>query len=570
MIYVTLIKGAELGKSKNIRGLQARSYSAHLKHHAVASKGMVSTNHPLASAVGVEILAKGGNAIDAAVGAIFCLTVVEPNAVGIFGAGFFVTYIGSTGEIVTYDNYARAPARASANMYETDDASGQMETIGKANRIGHLSVGVPGALAAWCHALRIYGRLDLEAILEPAVRYAERGFQVTPLLASYLHREKENLWRFPASRAIFFPGDRSLKPKETLIQSDYGDTLRRIGKKGSDILYHGLLGQFVSDEMESNGGIITTGDLGRYSLQAREPVRGTYRGHEVVSMGPASSGGIHVVQALNLLEHFDVGGMEFGSAQYFHLILEVLKVCWIDRFAYLGDPDIVEIPLNELISKEYAAKRASQLDMGHAQSFQPGTFVDLDHEPTSTTHVTTADDEGNLVTTTQTLNESFGSRVVVPGTGMLLNNCMALFDPHSGRPNSIGPNKRMISSMAPTVILKDGQPFFALGAPGGTRIFAAVLQAIINVIDHKMTLQQSVEASRVWTQGKIVEVEDAIGPEVIYGLGVKGHEVLVVPKVAGGMNGIMFDQAGLIYGAACWRADGSPVGISGGSAAKLG
>ncbi|MCH7786496.1 MAG: gamma-glutamyltransferase, partial [Chloroflexi bacterium] len=256
---------------------------------------------------------------------------------------------------------------------------------------------------------------------------------------------------------------------------------------------------------------------------------------------------------------------------YIHLVAEVLKITFADRFEYLGDPDFIEVPVDGLTSKEYAALRRAEISQERAQDYSAGKPSAYLGESDNTTHFTVADNEGNVVCMTQTIHAAFGSKVTVPGTGMLLNNTMYIFDPHPGTANSIAPGKRMLSSMSPTVVLKDGKPLMALGTPGGTRIFAAVLQAIVNVIDHGMTLQEAVEAPRVWTQGQQLEVEEGIAPSARDALKAKGHDVQVVARVAGGMNGVMFDhETGLIHGAACWRADGSPVGISGGPARTAG
>ena len=270
---------------------------------------------------------------------------------------------------------------------------------------------------------------------------------------------------------------------------------------------------------------------------------------------------------LNILEGFDVAGAGFGTAEGVHLLAESMKIAFADRLQYLGDPDFVEVPVDALTAKVYAASRRREIDTGSALIYSYGIPSPYVGESTDTTHLTVADGDGNVVSTTQTIHSAFGSKVTAPGTGMLLNNTMNIFDPHPGNANSIAPGKRMVSSMAPTVVMKDGKPFMALGTPGATRIFPSVMQAIVNVIDHGMSLQEAVEAPRVWTQGQSLEVEGSIRPDVRKRLQAMGHDVQEVPKVAGGMNGVMFDhQRGVIHGAACWRADGTPAGFSGGRA----
>jgi gamma-glutamyltranspeptidase/glutathione hydrolase len=426
---------------------------------------------------------------------------------------------------------------------------------------------VPGSLKSWCHIEEKYGKLGLEAAIQPAIRYAEEGFPSSQYLVDIIADCRGVLWRFPASREVFLPGGAPPKAGQLIVQKDYAHTLGLIARHGSDALYNGEIGSMVASDMEVSGGIITRDDLMDYRIKEREPVRGTYRGYEIASVGPTSAGGVCIIQMLNLLEEFDVAGLGYGTAESLHLIAEAMKIAFADRFKYMGDPDFVDVPINSLISKEYALLRRQEIDMARAGDYHAGKLQAYSGESKNTTHLTVADEAGNVVAMTQTIHEAFGSKVVIPGTGMLLNNTMYIFDPHPGHANSIAPGKRMLSSMSPTIVMKEGRPFMALGTPGGTRIFGSVLQAIANVIDHGMALQEAVEAPRVWTQGGALSVEEGIAPAVREELAAMGHRIEVVPKVAGGMNGVMFDrESGLIHGAACWRADGSPAGISGGSA----
>jgi gamma-glutamyltranspeptidase/glutathione hydrolase len=289
-------------------------------------------------------------------------------------------------------------------------------------------------------------------------------------------------------------------------------------------------------------------------------------------MAPGSSGGTHIVQMLNMLEHFDVASMGFASPKYIHLFAEVLKIAFADRQRFMGDPWRVPVPVESLASKGYAEERAYEIG-DRARTYAPGDPSSYQGESDSTTHVSVMDNEGNMVAATQTLFSAFGSCVTAPGTGMLLNNCMGLFDPRPGRANSVAGGKRMLSSMAPTIVLRDGAPYMCLGSPGGTRIFPAICQALVNVIDFGMNLQQAVEAPRVWTMGLLgtpegkLHVEPELGEEALDELRRRGHDILCVPKVAGGMNGVMVGEDGMMHGSACWRADGTPMGISGGEAA---
>ncbi len=556
------------------------------KQPVVASRAVVATNHPLASAAALEVMADGGNAVDAAVTALFALTVVEPMMVGVTGSGFFV-HRTSTGDVVTLDNYGTVPGAARPDMFEPVAGSLDHETVADRNMVGHLAATVPGALAGWCEILASHGTVPLSRAIAPAIRYAEEGFVVSPYLAQAIVESPE-LADHPAAAAIWYPGGagRGLAAGSRVRQFDYAQTLRTIAADGPDALYHGDLGDRLVAEMERAdlttsvrgmsdrgdglGPWISKADLAAYRTHRREPVRGSYRDCGIISMPPASSGGTHVVQILNLLEGFDVAGMGFGTVAAVHHFLEALKLAFADRTEYLADPETVSVPVDWLTSKRYADSRRRDISPERASDFAAGAPPRPDGEGSSTTHLTVVDDSGAIVSTTQTINALFGSRAMVTGTGMMLNNCMSLMDPTPERTNSIAPGKRVLSSMSPTIVERDGRPWFALGTPGGNRIFAAVTQAIVNVIDHGMSLQQAVEAPRVWTMGADapVLVEDTFPnlSELVAGLERLGHRVEVVDKVAGGMNGILIDDDDLRHGAACWRADGAPAGMSGGSA----
>ena len=536
------------------------------KRPATASRGMVVSNHPLGSAAGAEMLAAGGNAVDAAIAALFALTVVEPMMVGIFGAG--MTHVRlADGRHLVIDNYTTAPAAARPDMYVpvSDTWPDYLRVQGDVNLIGLLSVGVPGTLMAWSQAVARFGRLDLETVMQPAIRHAERGFRATPVPGGGGAGDRARpgaLSRRP--RAPSCPAARPSRPGDLIAMPEYAATLRLIAAKGPGVLYGGDLGATVADYMRRAGGIITLDDLARYETIERTPVRGRYRGFEIAGAPPPTAAGSHLIEMLNILEGFDPRGLGFGTAEYFHLIAEVLKIGFADRNACTGDPAFVDIPVERLTSKEYAATRRAQIRPDRAGDYAaaPGVAAGSAH----TTHVTTADAEGNVVAMTQTLNNLFGSKATVPGTGVILNNTMALFDPHPGQPASIAPGKRVTSSMAPTIVLRDGKPAWALGLPGGVRIFTSVFQAVVNLIDHGMTLQEAVEAPRIWSQGQELEMEQDIPAAIRDEVAARGHRVVAVPAVAGGMNAVAFNADGTLEGAACWRADGTPIGVSGGLA----
>ena len=535
------------------------------KQSAVASRGMVVTNHPMGSAAGLEMLSMGGNAIDAAIGAVFALSVVEPMMVGPFGGGY-INLRTAEGESVCIDNYTLAPSTATPDMYRpvSDTWPDYLLTEDRESQVGYLSVGVPGNLKAWEELHSGYGKLSWEAVVAPAIRYAEKGFPASGYLVRLITEHQEDLRKFPATAEIFLPGGSPPTPGQSIVRHDYAESLKAIASGGAAELYDGPLGHAIAEDMKRNGGLITIDDLRNYSTLRKDPVRGTYRGFEISGPPPGNTGITLIIEMLNILENFDVAGQGFGTQHGLHLLAESLKIAFADRYEYLGDPATIEIPLDWITSKAYAKQRAAGIDTSRASEQSAGT---RSSESENTTHLTIADDKGNMVSMTQTINELFGSKVTVPGTGILLNNTQAMFDPHPGNPNSVLPNKRVVSSMSPTIVSRDGKPFLGIGTPGGVRIFGSVMQAIMNVIDHGMTLQEAVEAPRLWTQGQAVELEQGFGEGPSDGMSGLGHPVVRVANVAGGMNGILIDhECGLMTGAACWRADGVPAGLSGGPA----
>lgn len=539
------------------------------KQAVVGSRGVVTANHPLGAAAGAQMLAAGGNAFDAAIATLFALNVVEPMMVGFFGAGWMNLRLAN-GRSHIIDNYSTAPAAATPDLYTplSDSWPDYMETVGAKNKLGYLAVGVPGTLKAWAEVLERFGTFDLATVMQPAIHHAQHGFRATHYLRDCILYMQPELEQFPETAKTFLPNGQAPHAGDLIRQPDLAESLRTIANEGIDVLYGGSLGQTIIDDIQQNGGIMTLDDLLSYRTIERDFVRGSYRGYDILVPSPPCSGGVHILQILQLLEGFDVAAMGFGTADSIHLLAECLKIAFTDRAAHMGDPDLAPVPVEWLISSGYANQRRGDIDLVKASQPAPGVPPSAESSNTAlayTTHITVADANGNIACMTQTINHLFGSKVTVPGTGILLNNTMALFDPHPNQANSVASGKRMVSSMSPTIVLKNGRPFLALGTPGGVRIFPSVLQAIVNVIDHGMTLQEAVEAPRIWTQGQELEVEPAIGTAVRAQLTQRGHTILEVPAVAGGMNGVHFDQdTGLIHGAACWRADGSPVALGGG------
>ena len=557
------------------------------KRPAVGSRAMVVTNHPLASAAGAEMLLGGGNAVDAAVAALFALTVVEPMMVGVLGGGIAHIRLAG-GRHVVLDALSTAPADAHGAMYETvsDELPDYRKTVGRANEVGALAVAVPGALAGWCRALGDFGTLSVSDVTTPAIRLAERGFTATPYLADCVSDLAPDLARDAGLATLFLPGGVPIRAGARIVQPEYAHTLRTIARDGPGALYGGTLGDALADTLSRTGGLVRREDLDAYRVIEREPIRGTYRGFEVLGPPPPASSGVHVVQMLNLLEGFDVRGMGFGSADSIHLLAEAMKIAFADRAVATADPDFVDVPVGRLTDKGYADERRPLVDLARARRWEPAVHpadstsspagsTDRDNVPRPaasggesgcTTHVTVADADGNVVATTQTVNGLFGACVQVPDTGMIANNYMFNFDPHPGRALSVEPGKRVFTSMAPMMVRRGGRLIHALGLPGGLRIFPSALQALVNLLDHGMTLQEAVEAPRIWTEGGVVEMEEGFPAEVVNELAGRGHEVARMRRIGGGMNAIAFGEDASLTGAACWRADGTPVGIAGGLA----
>ncbi len=534
------------------------------KHPAVGRRGMVITNHPLASAAGAEMLAAGGNAIDAAIAAFFTLTVVEPMMVGILGGGMaHIRLPDGTHAII--DNQSTAPASTGPTTYTPDPnaAPGTMDAIGRKNAVGPTAVAVPGNLKGWLEALDRFGTFSRADVMEPAIRHASRGFRVTPYLHECVADCADDMARDTEIARFYLPNGAPIQAGVRLVTSDYAATLRDIARDGPDHLYTGPLGDHYVASMARSGGYITKADLTGYKTITREPVRGTYRGYEIVGPPPPSSGPLHIVQMLNILEGYDIGAMGFGTVETVHLMAEVLKIAFADRAAATADPAFVNVPMEKILSKAYAAERRAQIDLNRARAWSAQVAPE---GSAYTTHVTVADAAGHVVASTQTINSLFGARYIVPGTGMIPNNYMHVFDPNPNRASSVQPGKRVTSSMAPVIVTKDGKPAFALGLPGGLRIFPSVMQALCNLIDHGMTVQQAVEAARVWTQGHALELEGGISQPVFDALRAMGHDAVRVGNVAGGMSAIRFHDDGTLEGAACWRADGTPIALGGGLA----
>lgn len=501
-----------------------------------AKLGMVSSEHALATQVGVDILKRGGNAVDAAVAVGFALAVVLPNAGNIGGGGFMLIHDAKSGKDIALDFRELAPALAHRDMFLDRDG----KIIRGSSTSSHLAVGVPGTVAGFDLAIKKYGSLPLKELIAPAIRLAEQGFTVSPHLAAMLEASRSQLAPWPASRAIFFRGERPLRAGEQLVQKDLAQSLRLIARDGAAAFYQGEIAQKIVAEMQKHGGMISLADMKNYRAIERAPVTGNYRGYQVVSMPPPSSGGVHIIQMLNMLEPFPIAGQGLNSAKNVHLMAEVMKLAYADRAEYLGDPDHISVPVHGLTSPRYAQELIKKIDLNHAtpsSSIKPGK--PLPYESDQTTHYSVADRHGNVVATTYTLNLLFGSGIVATGTGITLNNEMDDFSVKAGVPNAFGliggeanavaANKRPLSSMTPTMVLKDGKPYMVTGSPGGSRIITTTLQIILNTIDHQLNAAEASTALRMHHQWEpdVIRLEKGFNQDSTDKLKQMGHKISI-------------------------------------------
>jgi gamma-glutamyltranspeptidase/glutathione hydrolase len=534
------------------------------KRPASGSRGMVVSNHPLASAAGAEMLAAGGNAIDAAIATLFTLTVVEPMMVGIIGGGMAHIRLAD-GSHRFIDGQSTVPLAVNPDTYRSKPGSAHdvFDTVDDENLNGAKAVATPGSLKAWCETLRRFGTMSLADVMQPAIKHASRGYAATPYLHECITDSANEMRKDKAISAIYLPDGKPIEAGERVVQAEYAETLATIARHGEAALYQGALGDILVDYMKAHGGFITRQDLTAYKTVERAPIAADYRGWRILGPPPPAASGVHIAQMLNILEGYDVAAMGFGTSEIIHHLAEILKIAFADRAAASGDPDFVNVPVQRLTSKQNADERRGAIDPTRAQQWGAGV---TQLESAHTTHMTAADAFGNVVATTQTINNLFGAKILIPGLGTVPNNYMNLFDPRPGHALSLAPGKRVTTSMSPVMALRDGKLVYALGLPGGKKIFPSALQALLNLIDHGMSLQEAVEAPRVWTEGNALEVEQAVPDEVRDRLTSMGHRVVAVPTVAGGMNAIQFHDDGSLTGAACWRADGTPIGLAGGLA----
>jgi gamma-glutamyltranspeptidase/glutathione hydrolase len=540
-----------------------------------APRGMVASTNKLASEVGVDILKRGGNAVDAAIAVAFALAVTYPAAGNLGGGGFMMIRLRD-GRTTAIDYREMAPQAATRNVYL--DPQGNLIKGEGSSTVGYRAAGVPGTVAGMELALRKYGsgRLTWSQLAEPARRLASDGFVVSHQFARGLRSSDDLLGRYADSKRIFLNGGRYFKEGDTLRQPELAATFARLQRGGAREFYEGETARLIAEDMRRNKGLMTLADLRGYEAKERVPLRTTYRGYEVISMPPPSSGGAVLIQMLNILEGYDLRNMNWASSEKYHLVTEAMRRAFADRAEYMGDTDFVKVPIAGLIDKSYAERQRASINLERAStSAEIRAGRPAGYESEETTHFTVVDAQGNAVSNTYTLNLGFGSGVTARGTGVLLNNEMDDFAAKPGTPNAFGliqgernavaPRKRPLSAMTPTFVLrKDGTLWFTIGTPGGPTIINTVLQAIINIVDHDMDIQQAIDSPRIhhqWLPDEIAHEPYGLSADTQRALTARGHKLVARPRYMGDAHGIMIeDKTGVRLGASDSRNEGAAVG----------
>lgn len=538
-------------------------------------RAMVASQHPLASQIGVDVMKRGGNAVDAAIAVAIALAVVYPEAGNLGGGGFMMIRF-KDGRTTAIDYREMAPAAATRNIFVNSE--GELIKGEGGSTVGYRASGVPGTPAGLDMAFQKYGskRLKWSELVAPSVKIARDGYVLTARLANLFKSYKETLSRYPESNRIFLNDGKFFEEGDVLKQPELAKTLERIAKKGANEFYTGETARLIADDMKANNGLITLDDLKNYVAKERTPVRGTYRGFEIISMPSPSSGGTVLLETLNILEKYDLRAMKYDSSEKYHVLTEALRRSFADRAEFMGDADFVKVPTAELISKEYADKRRASIDLTKASTSKDiGAGDIVGKESMETTHFTVVDADGNCVTNTYTINDLYGSRVTAKGTGVLLNDEMDDFAARPGKPNMFGliqgernavaPKKRPLSAMTPTIVLrKDGSLWFAVGARGGPRIITAVLQTVINMIDHDMNIQHAIDAPRIhhqWFPDEILSEPFGMSPDTRTILEKLGHKFTERPGFIASATGIAIEEnTGVRLGAIDARSDGEAIG----------
>ncbi|MFC2163416.1 gamma-glutamyltransferase [Acidobacteriota bacterium] len=560
ILYFTFVLSCQTGHLESQSPLDR-----HQPHNYVGQKGMVVAAHPLAANAGLAMLKKGGNAVDAAIATAFALNAAEPFASGIGGGGFMVIYLAKKKTVTAINFRESAPAKAHPEMFIQD---GQTNETWR--RTHGLAVAVPGALAGWDLALSKYGTKSLSEVMQSGIRIAEEGFTASRTFSKINKDEYEKLIQMAGESNCYLNDGFPFEPGDTFRNPQLADTFRLIASGGIKEFYQGQLAKKIIRAVEEHGGIITLEDLASYKPEEHTPVKGVYKDFTIYSPRLPASGGLHIIQLLNILENWPVTEWKHNSSDYIHYLSEAFRFIFADRDHYLGDPDFIDIPLQALISKKYARQISAGINPKHALETYPyGEFDVRDNEKESTTHLCVLDSEGNVVSLTQTINHFFGSGIIPENTGFLLNNEMDDFSRVVTSPNAPGPKKRPLSSQGPLIIFKGDRPYLALGSPGGTRIFTSLFQIIVNTIEFGMSLDEAIEAPRFFsysTLGKAgdISLEARVPESVIKSLRELGHVLEVreaYDKYFGGAQGIMilWDKR-LIHGGADSRRDGHGAG----------
>lgn len=542
----------------------APSGAQEARRDVVASQGVVAAAHPLAAQAGLDVLKKGGNAFDAALATAFTLNVVEPNANGLGGGGFMIIYTAKDKKTTVIDYREKAPAKAAPDFYKLDEKG---NAANDATVTGYNAVGVPGQLRGMEMLHKKYATMKWADLMKPAIQYAEEGVPVSKTLNSLIKGELDRVQKFPSKafyEKIFMKDGLPLEVGQKFVNKDLAASLRKVAKGGANVFYKGEIAAAIEKEFAKANGWITKKDLAAYQAVMRQPVQGQYRGYTILSVPPPSSGGVIVIEILNLLEGFDLAKMGPNSATFLQHAIQAQRQAFADRAKHLGDPDFVKVPTKGLASKKYAAAQSAKIsdgkDPGPVEAGDPSKY-----ETESTTSFSVIDKKGNMITVTQTLNNWWGAGVVPEGTGIFLNDEMDDFVPKPGAANSVQPGKRPLSSMAPTLVLKDGKAFMALGSPGGPRIITAVSRIIMNAIDFKMAMQDAIESPRFHNQNAAqTNIESRFPEDARKDLEGKGYQFTVkgpMDLYFGGAQGIMVNPVdGKLYGGGDPRRDGVAVG----------
>lgn len=544
---------------ENWKPYDANGNILRIDRDATGVNGVVSTGKYEATKIGVDIIKKGGNAIDAAVAVGFALGVCEPQSSGIGGGGFMVIRFAKTGETKFIDFREIAPKNATPDMWKLDKDG---KVINNEKAVGGKAVGVPGEVKGMMYALEKYGTMSRKDVIQPSVELAENGYEVSAVLSRDIKNKYDMIEMFPETSKIYLNEGFPYEVGETIKNPDLANTLRKIIKNGEKAVYEGEIAKAIVKSAQDAGGPLTMEDMQNYDIRVNDPLVGHYRGYEIVTSAPPSSGGAHVVQILNILENYDMKNIKPGSAEYYHLFSEAIKMAFADRAKFCGDTEFIDVPIDGIISKDYAKELVKQLDSKKSKKYIAGNPWAWDGSK-DTTHYSIVDKEGNIVAVTKTVNNVFASGVVAEGTGIILNNEMNDFDTGHGKANSVEAGKKPLSSMSPTIVLKDGKPVMSLGAPGATRIITGVAQVISLVLDYGMDIQEAINFPRIHDDYDKLVCETRIDPAVIAKLKAMGHNVVEeadyfeYPCV----QGVTMGEDGKLRGGADPRRDGKALGF---------